>query len=96
MKGMWSAGFLWWRMGAEAQAVMGMRMMGMMGLWNTAPSEWQRMVAEKQTAAMRSGFAAMRAAAKGRNGAQVAKAAMRPVRARTRANVRRLARRGMV
>ena len=95
MTGMWSAGLLWWRMTTEAQAVVGMRMLGMMGMWNTAPSEWQRMVAEKQTAAMRSGFAAARAAASGRSGPEVAKAAMRPVRARTRANVRRLAKRGL-
>ncbi|WP_172293634.1 antibiotic ABC transporter [Pseudoruegeria sp. HB172150] len=80
------------RMGAEAQAVIGMRTLGMAGLWPVSPAETTRMVQEKADAwneAVHAGTAAMLAAP-----VAAAEAAMKPYRKRTRANARRLSRRG--
>lgn len=88
---------LWLRTGsmmAEAQLVIGMRMMGMAGLWRVSPAENSRMIAEKITAASESAFAASRAIMAGRSPALVAEHALRPIRRRTGANVRRLTRNG--
>jgi hypothetical protein len=79
---------------AEAQMVIAMRLWGMAGLWNTAPGEVSRMVREKQSAGIASAMAAGRAVSAGKNAGDIAMAAMKPVRARTRSNVSRLARRG--
>ncbi len=78
----------------EAQMVIAMRMMGMAGLWTMAPSEFPRMFTEKAEAAVRSGQAALVAMAGGATPAKVARAAVKPVRRKTRANVRRLTRAG--
>lgn len=88
---------LWLQSGlmlAEAQAVMAMRLWGMAGLWNTTPTEMTRMVVEKRSAAIASARAAGRAAAQGKPPADVALAAIKPVRARTKSNAARLTRRG--
>lgn len=82
-------------MGAEAQAVIWMRLWGMAGLWNLGPGETRRMVAEKLAAAAAAQAAAGAALALGKAPAAVAAAALKPVRQRTRANVRRLRKRGM-
>lgn len=79
---------------AEAQMVIALRLWGMAGLWNTAPGETRRMVTEKRSAALASARAAGRAAAKGQSAGEVALAAIKPVRSRTRSNAARLARRG--
>lgn len=79
---------------AEAQMVIGMRMLGMFGLWRVTPGENRRMVAEKLAAAAEAGLAASRAAATGRSPAQIGAQALKPVRRRTGANLRRLSRRG--
>lgn len=76
----------------EAQMVMGMRLMGMAGMWSVAPSENHRMVKEKIEAACESGMAASRAALSGKSPAQMAEAALAPVSRRTRSNVARLSR----
>lgn len=81
-------------MALEAQKVIAMRMMGMAGAWNTAPAETGRMVAEKTDAMIEASAATMRAMARGAGPAAVAMAALRPVRARTRANAARLSKRG--
>ncbi|MBS8225864.1 antifreeze protein [Vannielia litorea] len=78
-------------MAMEASAVIWMRMMGMAGTWNVAAGENARMVREKQLAFVKSAQEASRAAMGGRN---VAAAALRPVRRKTRSNVVRLAKRG--
>ena len=83
-----------WMLGAETQTVMGYRLMGMAGLWNTAPSENNRMVSEKPEAMMRSARAAADAMAKGQAPHQIVAAAAKPLRAKTRANVARLSKRG--
>ena len=79
---------------AEAQRVIAMRMAGMAGAWNVTSSEDTRMVAEKSDAAMASGQAMLRAAMAGGSGGAVALAGLKPVRAKTRANAGRLAKRG--
>jgi hypothetical protein len=79
---------------AEAQMVMAMRMMGMAGLWRVPPSENARMVSEKLVAAQQSATAATRAAMQGKPPAAIADQALKPIRRRTSANVKRLARRG--
>jgi hypothetical protein len=78
----------------EAQMIIGMRLMGMAGVWRVLPSENARMVTEKSQAAMAAALAGGRALAAGAGPHAVALAAMKPVRAKTRANVARLARRG--
>lgn len=79
---------------AEAQSVILMRLWGMAGFWNTAPSEMVRMITEKQAAALSSARATQRAMIQGKPAGEVAMAALRPVRSRTRKNAARLSRRG--
>lgn len=78
----------------EAQAVIAMRMLGLAGMWRVGPAENLRMVTEKVAAVQAGAGAAARAAMAGGNPAEVASAALKPVRRRTAANARRLARRG--
>jgi hypothetical protein len=93
--------FDWWLLGwqtsvmlAESQAVIAMRLMGLAGVWAVGPSETLRMVSEKPAAYARAAEAAGRAAFAGKSPHQVAGAALKPLRRKTRANSRRLARRG--
>jgi hypothetical protein len=79
---------------AEAQMVIGMRLMGMAGMWRVAPSENARMVSEKLAAAQEASRAATRAAMQGKSAAIIADHALKPIRRRTSANAKRLARRG--
>lgn len=78
----------------EAQMVIGMRMLGMAGLWRISPSENSRMVNEKLSAVQESAAAATRAALLGKPPAVIADHALKPIRRRTSANAKRLARRG--
>lgn len=82
------------RIALEARAVIAMRLWGMAGLWAVAPSENRRMVSEKAAAFTRSGTAAVQATLKGQSPAQIVDASLRPIRRKTRSNVRRLSRRG--
>ncbi len=75
---------------AESHAVNGMRLAGMAGLWPMAKSETDRMLAEKLSAGMDSAHAALRTGMAGGNLSDMAMAAMKPVRATTRANAKRL------
>ncbi len=79
---------------AEAQQVIALRVMGMAGIWAVAPGENHRMVSEKLPAMVEAGQAAMMAAMTGAGPDQVAAAWVKPVGKRTRANARRLYRRG--
>lgn len=81
------------RMLAEANQVIGLRMMGLAGVTRAAPGENLRMVTEKQAAFAQSGAAMMRAFWSGRSPAAIYGAALRPIGRRTRANSRRLTRR---
>lgn len=81
-------------MAAEAGAVIWMRLLGMSGFWSVPPSENARMVAEKQVAFALAGKAAFRAAMQGKAPDKVLAASLRPVRRKTRANAKRLAKSG--
>ncbi|WP_246032843.1 antifreeze protein [Falsirhodobacter xinxiangensis] len=71
----------------EAQQVIALRMMGMAGICRPAPTENTRMVTEKFAAAMAAQQAAWLAMMTGRSPYA---AALKPVRAKTRANAARL------
>ncbi len=79
---------------AESQMIIGMRMLGLMGLWRVPASENDRMVSEKLEVARLSGIAATRATLAGKSPTDVASDALQPMRRRTSANVTRLARKG--
>lgn len=83
-----------WRIGMEAQAVITMRTLGMMGMWATRPQEVARMIREKPEAAAAAWFAASRAAMGGGGTEAVVRAALRPLGRKTGSNMRRLARLG--
>ncbi|SFR34248.1 hypothetical protein [Litoreibacter janthinus] len=78
----------------EANAVIGMRIWGMAGFWAVTDSENQRMISEKAEAAKQGMMAAGLATMKGQRPDQVLAAAIKPVRRKTRANSKRLAKRG--
>lgn len=63
-------------------------------MWNVSPGESRRMVSEKVAAMQAATLAAASATMQGATPPVVALAAMKPVRQRTRANVKRLSRRG--
>ena len=79
---------------AEAQAVIAMRLMGMAGFWSVTKSENNRMVSEKVHAMTKAVTDSQRAAMAGQSPDKIMAAAIRPVRSATRANSRRLAKRG--
>ena len=79
---------------AEAQMVIGMRMMGLMGLWRVLPTENARMSSEKISAFGEAALASSAAMLAGKSPAKVAEAALKPVARATKSNVKRLARRG--
>lgn len=79
---------------AEAQVVVAYRMLGMFGAWNVTPSESGRMVSEKHDAFTQSGNAAFAAAMAGKRPDQILASATRPLRLKTRANAKRLSKRG--
>lgn len=84
-----------WQMGlmvAEAQTVVTLRTLGMMGVLTPHPMENQRMVAEKGVAFAQAAQAATAAAMQGKRPDQVAAAALHPIRRRTRVNAARLTR----
>lgn len=78
----------------ESQAIIAMRMMGMMGFWATKPQEISRMVAEKPETFLRGWESGMKAAMRGAPPARVFQAAMAPIGAKTGANHKRLTRLG--
>ncbi len=78
----------------EAQSVIAMRLWGMAGLWSVTPSENARMVSEKTAAFTRSGTAVAKALMAGQSAEDAVAAGLRPIRRTTRANSRRLRRRG--
>ncbi|MDO5632594.1 MAG: antibiotic ABC transporter [Paracoccus sp. (in: a-proteobacteria)] len=78
------------RIGFESQAVIAMRLAGMMGLTAQSPTEPLRMVTEKQQAVMESAQAAYHAIWRGEAPGEILSDALRPYGRRTRANSRRL------
>jgi hypothetical protein len=78
----------------EAQMIIAMRMMGMMGLWRVLPSENARMSSEKVAVMGQVAMASSQALMSGKSPAVVAAVALKPIRRKTASNVKRLARRG--
>ena len=83
-----------WMLMAETQSVIAMRTLGMAGLWSVTPTERRRMVDEKLPAFTEAALAAGTAAFHGKRPDQVMDAAIRPLGKATRANSKRLAKRG--
>jgi len=82
-------------MAAEAQAIVSMRVLGMAGVWSVPPSEKTRMISEKVNAMTKSNGNAVAAVLRGGTPDEVFAAAIKPYRQQTRANTRRLTRRGL-
>lgn len=80
---------------AEAQAVIAMRMMGMAGVWSVTPAEDGRMISEKVYAMTKATTDATKAAMNGGTVDEIAAAAIKPIRRKTRANAKRLGKRGL-
>jgi hypothetical protein len=80
---------------AEAQAIVAMRLLGMAGVWSVPPGEKSRMISEKLKAIAKSNGNALAAAIRARTPDEVFAAAIKPYRQQTRANTRRLTRRGL-
>ena len=91
----WRNAFELSMMAAEAQSVIAMRLWGMAGIWSVTPNENTRMVAEKTDAVTRAVTQASMAAMRGQSPERVAYAAIEPMRRKTRANAKRLAKRGL-
>ena len=78
------------RIGFEAQAVIAMRLAGLMGLSRQAPDEPLRMFTEKHEAACESMQAVLLTTSRGASPQRVMAAALMPYGARTKANSSRL------
>lgn len=88
----WRTSLALWQLGWQAQAVIALRTLAMLGVLPRRAGEDRRMVEEKVRAFGLSALAAGAAAAKGGDAHAVARAAIRPLAKRTRSNVRRLTR----
>ena len=86
----WRSTLAFWSMMAEAQTVIALRTLGMMGVLPASPRENHTMMAEKGPAFAESAMAAGAAAMAGKTPDQIAQAAIRPIARRTGANVKRL------
>jgi hypothetical protein len=75
----------------EAQAVVGMRLLGMGGVWPVGKGENRKMLSEKPPAFSKAATAAARKAASGGRPDQVLLAAVKPLTRTARANRKRLA-----
>jgi hypothetical protein len=82
-------------MALETQMIIAMRLGGMAGYWNVTKSENNLMGTEKVAAVQASVFAAAAAIMLGATPTGIALAAIKPVRRKTTANVRRLGKRGL-
>ena len=75
---------------AESHVVIAMRLWGMAGVWPTADDENARMLNEKSDAFTAAGHAATQAIADGKGAGEIALAALKPLRSKTKSNVARL------
>jgi len=91
---LWTLGLDLTYLAVEAQTVVALRLWGMAGVWSVTPHEHTRMVTEKTQAFTESAWGAAKVATGGGRPDQVASAAIRPLRRKTRANSRRLIKRG--
>ena len=81
---------------AESQAVMAMRLMGMVGAYPVGPTEKQRMVDEKLTAMTEAQVAMWHTLMSFAPPHAVMAAGLKPIRQKTRANARRLSKRALM
>jgi len=79
----------------EAHSVIGMRVLGAMGMWSVPKTENSRMLNEKVAAFVKAGTDASAAVLSGQSPEVVTAAAIKPIRQATRANHKRLKKRGM-
>ena len=79
-----------WQVQAQSSAVMALRVWGMMGVWAMPPSEWTRMVTEKQAAFAEAGRKMALAAMTGAMPLAIHDKGMQPVARTVRGNARRL------
>jgi hypothetical protein len=79
----------------EAQAVIGMRLLGMGGAWPVGRNENRKMLSEKPPAFSKAASAAARKAVSGGRPDQVLLAAVKPLTRTARANRKRLAARAV-
>jgi hypothetical protein len=84
-----------WGLWAETSMVVGMRLMGMAGLWTVRPDESLKMVAEKAPAFSDAVLAGASAAWAGKRPDQIAAATLAPLARKARANRRRLGKAGL-
>ncbi|WP_141536207.1 hypothetical protein [Thioclava sp. ES.031] len=82
------------RIGLEAQAVISMRVAGMMGLWDVSPLESLQMVQEKPVAVAAAAEAAAFALLRGQTADRAISASITQIGNHTSANMTRLSRRG--
>ena len=87
----WQVGYVM----LEAQAVIGMRMLGMAGVWSVTRSEDTRMISEKVYAMTKAATDASKVTLQGGSPDQITAAAIKPIRRTTRANAKRLQKRGL-
>ncbi|WP_439119267.1 antifreeze protein [Marivita sp.] len=80
---------------AEAQGVIAMRVMGAVGFWSVPKTENSRMLNEKVFAFVKGSTDASLAAMTGKSPDVVAALAIKPIRQATRANHKRLTKRGL-
>lgn len=90
----WRTNMAFLSLAAEAQTVITLRTLGMLGLWNVGPTENQRMVSEKTDAFAKSARATTAAIGRGARPDQIALAGIKPLRQKTRPNVARLTKAG--
>ncbi|MEM1289450.1 MAG: hypothetical protein AAGH60_13940 [Pseudomonadota bacterium] len=83
-----------WRMGLEASSVIAMRTMGAVGFWNNSDNENQMMLREKQLAFAKGAANATLALWRGASPSAVMLEAVKPAKARTKSNAKRLTKRG--
>lgn len=77
---------------AESQMVIGLRLAGLAGFWPMGQAETNRMMSEKVSASIDSAGAALKSGMAGDSLPDMAMAAMKPYRHKTKSNARRLAR----
>ena len=77
---------------AESHLVIGLRVAGMAGFWPMGQAETQRMMSEKVSASLDAAEAALKSGMAGDSLPDMAMAALRPYRHKTKSNARRLTR----
>ncbi|WP_051597867.1 hypothetical protein [Actibacterium atlanticum] len=91
---MLGAGLEVWHLVVESQMVVAMRLLGMAGIWAVKPDENVRMVGEKVSGFRDAALAMQSSVWRGERPDQIMVAGIRPIRARTYSNSRRLSRDG--